>query len=397
MTFCYHPHGFEFVPHENGTLLDYIIENTDPRFVSFEMDIFWIHTGGGDPAHLIRKYGDRWKLMHLKDYKKGKSVALGTGDLDIKNILKEAQKIGIEYYFIEDDNGKHVLTQLPQSIKYLNGLRYLEDEWMDLLDEDLSKWEPWIGIPLMSVEGIDSSKKSKRHNVGTPLGLNNDVKKVFSTVYNEDEIILKVSGEIFGALTSKEIYSNYHLLLQYKWGKKKWRPRLKSPKDSGLLYHCTGEQGFLWHTFMTSLEYQIAQWGTGNFHAVAGSNATIYSIDTLDNGGEAYTFMPGGKQYNVGKAKYGRGMVVASEDAKTNLGEWNTVELYCINGTSIHVLNGVVVNLVTNAHLFEDTLKVPLLSGKLQLQSSGAEIFYKNIRLRELKKFPKKIISSAGL
>ena len=66
ITFCYHAHGYEFWPYEKGTLLDYIIANTNPEYVSFEMDVMWIHFGGGDPVKLLKKYGDRWKLMHLR-------------------------------------------------------------------------------------------------------------------------------------------------------------------------------------------------------------------------------------------------------------------------------------------------------------------------------------------
>ncbi len=134
ITFCYHAHGYEFQPYEDGTLLDYIIKNTDPKYVSFEMDIMWIYFGGGDPVALMQKYGDRWKLMHLKDLRKGtkkdltggtsqdNDVPLGTGEIDIPNILKEAKKIGIKHYFIEDESA-HVITQVPQSIAYLKGLR----------------------------------------------------------------------------------------------------------------------------------------------------------------------------------------------------------------------------------------------------------------------------------
>jgi len=131
--FCYHAHGYEFQPYEDGTLLDYIIKNTDPKYVSFEMDILWIQFGGGDPVGLMKKYGNRWKLMHLKDLRKGtpkdlsggtsqdNDVPLGTGEIDIPNILKEAKKIGIKHYFIEDESA-HVNTQVPQSIAYLKSL-----------------------------------------------------------------------------------------------------------------------------------------------------------------------------------------------------------------------------------------------------------------------------------
>src|SRR4030095_8386633 len=106
LTFCYHTHGYEFQPYEDGTLLDYIIKNTNPEDVSFEMDIFWIHFGGGDPVALLKKYASRWKLMHVKDMRKGikkdltgltspeNDVALGTGELNLPAILKEAKRVG---------------------------------------------------------------------------------------------------------------------------------------------------------------------------------------------------------------------------------------------------------------------------------------------------------------
>jgi sugar phosphate isomerase/epimerase len=132
--FCYHAHGYEFQPYENGTLLDYLIKNTNPEYVSFEMDIFWIQFGGADPVTLLKKYGNRWKLMHLKDMRKGtkkdltgltgpeNDVPLGTGELNIPAILKEANLIGIKHFFIEDESN-YVDTQVPQSIAYLKSLR----------------------------------------------------------------------------------------------------------------------------------------------------------------------------------------------------------------------------------------------------------------------------------
>ena len=131
---CYHAHGYEFQPYEDGTLLDYIFKNTNPEYVSFEMDIFWIQFGGGDPVALLKKYGDRWKLMHLKDMRKGikkdltggtsqeNDVAFGTGQMDIPSILKEAKKAGIKHYFIEDESS-NIMEQLPVSIKYLKSLK----------------------------------------------------------------------------------------------------------------------------------------------------------------------------------------------------------------------------------------------------------------------------------
>ncbi len=134
ITFCYHVHGYEFQPHEKGTLMDYIIQNTNPEYVSFEMDVLWTQFGGADPVALLKKYGNRWKLMHLKDLRKGvpkdltggtsqeNDVALGTGEIDIPGILREANKIGIKHFFIEDESSR-VNTQVPQSIAYLKSLK----------------------------------------------------------------------------------------------------------------------------------------------------------------------------------------------------------------------------------------------------------------------------------
>jgi sugar phosphate isomerase/epimerase len=134
LTFCYHSHGYEFQPYENGTLLDYLFKYTNPEYVSFEMDIMWIYFGGGDPAALLKKYGDRWKLMHVKDMKKGtkrdltgltspeNDVAVGTGELDIPAIMREAKKIGIKHYFIEDESS-NIIIQIPQTIAYLKSLK----------------------------------------------------------------------------------------------------------------------------------------------------------------------------------------------------------------------------------------------------------------------------------
>ncbi len=133
LTYCYHVHGFEFQPYGKGTLLDYIIQNTNPEYVSFEMDVFWVHFGGGNCVKLLKKYKDRWKLVHLKDMKPGipkdltggtdveYNVPLGTGEIDIRGIIKQSNKIGIRHFFIEDESSR-VLSQVPQSIAYLKSL-----------------------------------------------------------------------------------------------------------------------------------------------------------------------------------------------------------------------------------------------------------------------------------
>ena len=134
ITLTYHNHGFEFVPYEDGTLFDYIVKNTNPEYVSFEMDVLWAAFPGQDPAALLTKYGSRWKLMHLKDLKKGvegnlsggtpttNDVALGTGSINIPAVLKAAKKAGVKHYFIEDESPSY-LKQIPQTIAYIKSVK----------------------------------------------------------------------------------------------------------------------------------------------------------------------------------------------------------------------------------------------------------------------------------
>jgi sugar phosphate isomerase/epimerase len=134
LSFCYHPHGYEFGSFENGTLFDYMVQHTDKRYVNFEMDVFWVKHPGQDPVALLKKYPNRFLMLHLKDREPGTkgnqngraadetNVVLGKGDVGIAAIMKEAKKIGIKYYFIEDESPKAV-EQIPQSLAFLRKIK----------------------------------------------------------------------------------------------------------------------------------------------------------------------------------------------------------------------------------------------------------------------------------
>lgn len=131
ITLQYHPHGYEFGPHGEGTLLDWMIENVSEA--EFQMDVFWVKQGGADPVALLQKYPGRFKSLHLKDRLPGtpdssdghaddeSNVVLGTGDVDIAGVIAEARRQGIRYWFIEDESSR-VLQQVPASIDYLESL-----------------------------------------------------------------------------------------------------------------------------------------------------------------------------------------------------------------------------------------------------------------------------------
>ncbi len=128
--FFYHTHGYEFLPHGDGTLFDLLMTETNPKYVGIEMDVFWIVHPGQDPVKFLEKYGDRVDLMHVKDMKRGtprgftgqsdvtNNVVLGEGIIDWKSVFRAAQKAGVKWYFIEDESPSSV-TQIPQSLRYL--------------------------------------------------------------------------------------------------------------------------------------------------------------------------------------------------------------------------------------------------------------------------------------
>lgn len=132
----YHAHGYEFHPHGEGTLMDLLIKETNPKHVSFEMDVLWVLFPGQDPVQWLKKYPGRWELMHLKDLKKGvktgdhsgktdvtNDVPLGTGQMNWPAILKAAKESGVKYYFIEDE-APTVVEQIPQTLKYLESVKF---------------------------------------------------------------------------------------------------------------------------------------------------------------------------------------------------------------------------------------------------------------------------------
>ncbi|MBK8501108.1 MAG: TIM barrel protein [Saprospiraceae bacterium] len=136
ISLLYHAHGYEFRPYPGpGTMYDYMMENLDPRYVNIEMDVFWMRNPGQDPAALLRKYPGRFPITHLKDRMIGsvdnlngrqdteRNVVLGTGDVNIAEVMKASKEVGVKYHFIEDESSR-AGTQLPLHLAYLKSLDY---------------------------------------------------------------------------------------------------------------------------------------------------------------------------------------------------------------------------------------------------------------------------------
>jgi len=133
LRFFYHLHGYEFNT-ADGNLMDRMLAETRPEFVTFELDVFWMIHGGGDPFEYLKKYPGRFELFHLKELRNDvignstggapdpTSVSLGRGPTDWPRLLRLASKAGVKKYYIEDE-AKDAIDQVPVTVNFLNSLR----------------------------------------------------------------------------------------------------------------------------------------------------------------------------------------------------------------------------------------------------------------------------------
>jgi len=156
----------------------------------------------------------------------------------------------------------------------------------------------------------------------TKTGKNNDPKKVFQFEGN----VLHVSGEDFGYIVTEKKYADFHLTLEFKWDK-------------------------IWPR---SLEYQIQEGDCGDFWMT--DSTTIISNGVLTKPGNWIR-------------------VIKTADAEKPNGEWNKIEVIVKDGSITHLLNGKVVN---TGQLRNTT------TGNIVLQSEGAELYYRNVTIKEL-------------
>ncbi|MFC7336846.1 DUF1080 domain-containing protein [Haloferula chungangensis] len=253
-----------------------------------------------------------------------------------------------------------------------------EEGWKDLLDDSLSQWEVHMGVPHKTVV-IPGGPVSTSENgtKGTPLGLNQDPLKVFTTIQEDGQTVLHVSGQIYAGLSTKEEFGDYHLSLEMKWGEKKWEPRLTDRRDSGVLIHATGPHGKFWNVWMASLECQIQEHDCGDFIGLSGPSAMI-RVGPSPEPDKRLMYDP------EAEAQRTSAYTNARTDADKPNGEWNTIEIYTVGDDAIFVVNGTV-NMALSDAMIDGK---PLTMGKIQLQSEAAEVFYRNLRIRPLKAFP---------
>ncbi len=242
-----------------------------------------------------------------------------------------------------------------------------------------------MGVPHASVTGLPPGTfQAENVHDGVPLGLNNDPKQVFSTTLEEGVTVLRISGEIYGCVTTKDEFSDYHFRTEFKWGERKWAPRLTAKRDSGILYHCHGDHGAFWKVWKSSLEFQVQETDLGDFYQLAGTGC--YTRFRME--GDLRLFDPSMPWMRADKHVH-----AVLEPDKPH-GEWNVLEVYALGDAAIHVVNGMVVFALKNATGKD---KKSLRSGQIQIQSEGAECYYRNMRLSPLSSFPESLAKQVGL
>lgn len=101
----YHNHDFEFKANKDGiVLIDYLLENLDPEYVNFQMDLYWVTRAGANPVDYFKKYPGRFKIWHVKDMDdQGRFAPVGQGSIDFEKILAKKDLSGMKYYMVEQD------------------------------------------------------------------------------------------------------------------------------------------------------------------------------------------------------------------------------------------------------------------------------------------------------
>ena len=177
-------------------------------------------------------------------------------------------------------------------------------------------------------------------------GKNNDSNQVF-TVNNG---LLHITGQDFGYIVTNKTFTDFHLIVEFKWGEKKYPPRENQPRDNGICYYAVPED----HVWPRSIECQIQEGDCGDFWLIDSVTAIVDGVQQ-------------------GPTKNTR--VFKKKDNEKPTGEWNRVEVIANKGKCTHIVNGVIVNEGEN---------VSLRSGRILIQSEGAEIYYRKIDVKEL-------------
>lgn len=253
----------------------------------------------------------------------------------------------------------------------------------------LDGWTTWMRQPEPSsdVPGLARGGDGKYTEA---IGSGRDPLRVFTVAPDVDGApAIRISGEVFGELRTTRSFQNYHLTLQFKWGQKKWPPRDRpdQQRDSGLLYHVHAPPGQDGRTWARSIELQIQERDVGDLYAI-GSTIAVRSKVRPGTTPPLYDYDPAGEWMFFTQSHGQPGRCVKQPDNEKPTGEWNTVELIALGEDAIHIVNGKVVMRLHGPTRIDTSVPAAVTSGPIILQSEGAEVFYRDIRIRSINAIP---------
>jgi len=256
---------------------------------------------------------------------------------------------------------------------------------------DLAGWDVWLGP-------ADPGRMFAEASAA--IGLNKDTNGVFSVVTEDGQRVIRTAGTPNGALITKREYGDYHLRLEFKWGAPR-SGRGGGARNNGVLYHSHGAYGAFMNAFLSSIEFQLQEHSQGMLIPLGSTAGRTGFADadwrvgaTVAAGKDPSLpypmrrFMVGGRKVAIAFPAYN---VQPAIDAEKPAGEWNTIELYTFQDRSIHVVNGVPV-LEAEGLTTSDSKGMPtrpLTRGRIQLESEGAEAFFRNLTIEPIKYLPR--------
>ena len=207
-------------------------------------------------------------------------------------------------------------------------------------------------------------------------------------VFTVHDGLIHVTGEEFGGITTEESFSDYRLTVEFKWGEKTWGGRKERARDSGVLIHSFGPDGGFAGLWMRSVEANITEGGIGDFWIVGGKNDGISAtcrVRIREDGrifdperGEPLTITSNGErcfQWIARDSNWKDDLNFRGAKDIDRPGDWNELTVEARSDVMETFLNGTLVNRVYD---------LKPTAGKIQLQSEGAEIFFRRVTLTPL-------------
>jgi hypothetical protein len=264
--------------------------------------------------------------------------------------------------------------------------RNKDSGWVNLLDPNLSQWENYLSYRHKPTYNGSVPVNEQGDSI-PPVGYNKNTNQVFSVIEENGNLLLKVTGEYYGCVFTRQSYKNYRFKLKVKWGTKKWEARTGKLMDAGILYNSQGPAGVdYWRAWMLSQEFQIMEGHFGDYWNIANSAIDIRAF--LPEG--TMNAAAGNEQpfLSVGSGTGHAGFCMRTADYSTLDNGWTELELISYQGKSLHIVNGHVVMVLANSRFNENGVDKPLVEGKIQLQSEGCEVYYKDIKVKMISEMP---------